>query len=591
MKKLEILIKFLENSDLLDVLGQPNILILLAIVLFLMGLNLLSSSGKKSQRTSASLADRTVKYNLAKEGVRQLNKFNIKNICLYSGSFKNWQTNPILLWVGIFIFNFPPSLFIPSANPGIEVLGAPGMGKTFSVIDRLLLSAIEQFFPITLYDYKSGGDQGEGGQTPLIASFAAIHGYSVRIFAPGKDYTCTINPLDFIKDATDISGAETLAKTFQANLRDQNSKTDDFFGSAGERLLYASFLWAKNTIYPDLAMAFSFLKLPDLDKRLRYALEQKTLPLWNEVTLSQFMSFLDAAETRDGIMGGAQHIASIFIRPDMLPCMLGSSNVSLELGKKEILIFQSDEERQRVYNPLIAGIIELLINRNFSYQRKVPLVLSLDEYPTLKIDESIHWPNRHRSKGLIQIVGYQSKPQLNKYYGKHESEILRVGIKNRFLFNTQNLETEKEWSEVIGQKEVTVRNKSTSYNKGKMGKQISFSDQATLTPILRTDDLRSIPEGSCVYINSHSKKGKRSFIPMLIPKIRVSKKDQLFAKHCEDIWATKIVHKIIEREKGYRSQYSMDEDLRLRLDLAQELLPLPPKDDNKMNIDTMNFML
>lgn len=568
---------------------DPNVLMLCALLLMMALVNFSNLGNKKSLRTQAVLADRIVKYNLAKSAVKQLKNYSVKDICLYCGSFNNWQINPITLWVSIIIFNKLPSLFVPTANPGIEVFGAPGMGKTYSAIDRLLLSAIEQHFPIGLYDYKSAGEKGKGGQTEFIGPAALLHGYKLRIFAPGKAYSCVINAIEFLKDDKDISGAENLAKTFKANLSGQNSKIDAFFDGAGEKLLAAAFLWAKGTTHPDLATAFCFLNLPNLDKRLKYALEQNKLGLWNKISLAQFMSVLDAAETRDGIMGGAQLVASIFIRPDILPCILGKSNVSLNIGSKEILIFQSDEERKRVYNPLIAGIIELVVNHNFSYQRKLPFILSLDEYPTIKIEESIEWPNRHRSKGLVQIVGYQAKPQTNKYYGKNETDILRVGIKNRFFFNTQNLETEKEISELIGHKEVLIKSKSKSYS-SKGGTQTSISYQAQLTPIFRPDDLRSMGLGSCIYINSLAKKRNRSFIPIYLPNMKILKKDDKFIKFCSNLWSTKIVDKLIQKEKTYRAKYNVEQELEIRNKLANELLPLPETQNKDNIIDTFNFL-
>jgi len=581
------LINYLEQSGILELLSSPDILIMLAMICLLW----IASWGrsKKSQRTNAQLADNRVKYNLARTASRQLKKFNIKRVCLYSGSFENWELNPFVLWFKTYLWGQVPCVFVPNANPGIEIIGAPGEGKTFSAIDRLLASAIEQGFPIVLYDYK-GGPMAEGGQIPFIATLAARHGYKVRIFAPGQNYSCTINPLDFIKDSSDISMAQTLAKTFQANLRGDSGRTDGFFGPAGEKLLYASFLLAKKLRYPDLAMAFAILSLPELGKRLAYAKKNKTqaLSVWDDVTFSQFLSVADSAETGGGILAQAQDIAGIFIQADLLPCLMGQTNVSLDLKSKEILLFQSDEERHRVMNPLIAGIIETLVNRNFSHQRKCPLVLSLDEYPTLTIEQSVHWPNRHRSKGLIMIAGYQSKPQLVESYGKNKAEIFRGGLKNRFLFNPQNEETQKEWSELIGKKEIKIENSSRSPSKGGFGSQKSVSEQSLLTSIMNSDDLRSMQEGECIYVNSQSKLKKRGYIPWHIPRIKVSKKDQKLQDDCEAMWSESLIHKITAREDKHRANYDVEQELRNRFTEAERLFPLPA--EAKSEIDTRNFM-
>lgn len=75
------------------------------------------------------------------------------------------------------------------------------------------------------------------------------------------------------------------------------------------------------------------------------------------------------------------------------------------IGEKEILVFQSDIFRQDVINPLLAAIINVVINKNFAVSRKMPLVFGADEFPTIFMPSSPRWPNEHRSKGFVEIWG------------------------------------------------------------------------------------------------------------------------------------------------------------------------------------------
>jgi type IV secretion system protein VirD4 len=562
---------------LLGMLQDPKFIFLIGIFLFLAIAN--SGQTKKGQLTKAVLANNRIKYNLAKTAVKQLKKRQIKNVCLYSGSFKDWQTNWLTLTLKILFTSYPPSLFVPSANQSIEVIGAPGSGKTFGIIDRLLVSAIEQRFPVLLYDYK-GGPGGEGGQIPYIGAYAARHRYKIRIFAPGRDYSCTINPLDFIRDEKDMTMAETIAKNFHDNLRADSGKTDGFFGPAGQRVLFASFLLAKNTKYPDLAMSFALLQLSDFPERLKYAATQNSrhFSQWIQIGFKQIISVANAPETSSGILAGAQDLVTTFIQHDLLRCFIGPSNTSLDLGEKEILIFQSDLARQQVVNPLIAAVVETLINQNFSYQRKIPLVCSFDECRTLKIKNLPNWANEHRSKGFCGIYGYQSIEQLEDAYGKNGASIFRSALGNRFWFNPGNLGTAKNFSETIGQKEVIVKNKSYSRNLGGSGGQRSISEQLQLVPIFRPDDFMSFPQGTCVFINSLLKKGDRGYIPWYLPKVYVSKKDRKIEDECKAIWSKEIVPKLTKKEENTRLVLDLEEELRKRTELAEILFPLPPKE-------------
>jgi type IV secretion system protein VirD4 len=588
---MDYLFDLLQDSGIGEILQQRDIQILLGVAIFFWLFTKLNGRNK-SERTNAMLANRKVKYILSKKGVSQLKKFDIEKLTLYCGSFKNWQVKPIFLWLYTYILGHPPSIFVPTANPGIKVLGIPGMGKTFSVINPLLISAIDQEFPIVLYDYKASKEEendkekkekkslpGGDGQMSFIGGYAARHGYKIRIFAPGKDYSCTINPLDFIINGEDFAMAETLAKTFHANIQGSNKKSDDFFGPSGIKVLQASFLTAKNTQYPDLAMAYAILHLPKLKDRLVYAKERgaEHYTVWNQVGFGQYISAAESDETGAGILAQAELTVGTFIQPDILGCFIGKTNVSLKLGSKELIIFQSDEERKRAINPAISGIIEVLVNKNFSYQRNVPLILSFDEFTSLKIEESTDWPNRHRSKGLIMIVGYQSDPQLVGVYGKEKADSLQSPLNTTFLFNPNNEQTAKRWSADIGKKEIIIKNRSTSYGKGN-GKQTTISEQRILTEIKNPDDINSMPRYAAIYKNADAELNGRASIPWDMPKVRVTGKDKRIAKSSEKIWRQEVAPAIAAGEAKRRVDRDTGVELMKRFKLAEHLYPLPPKE-------------
>jgi type IV secretory pathway TraG/TraD family ATPase VirD4 len=120
----------------------------------------------------------------------------------------------------------------PDAQRGIAVCGGPGSGKTFSVIDPAVRSAINQGFPIILYDFKYPS------QTSRIAGYAAENGYNVRVFAPGYPESDVCNPLDFLKEDTDSLMARQMAEVLNKNFSTggANKSEDPFFTQAGDQL-------------------------------------------------------------------------------------------------------------------------------------------------------------------------------------------------------------------------------------------------------------------------------------------------------------------------------------------------------------------
>ena len=140
-------------------------------------------------------------------------------------------------------------LFLPDAQRGLSVVGGPGTGKTASVIDPAVLSAIDQGFPLVLYDFKYPT------QTSRLVGYAAQRGYDVRIFAPGYPESEVCNPLDFLHSQDDSLMARQFAEVLNRNFNQGGHSTEDkFFTTAGDQLTEAILMLAKGTDYPDLMM-------------------------------------------------------------------------------------------------------------------------------------------------------------------------------------------------------------------------------------------------------------------------------------------------------------------------------------------------
>jgi type IV secretory pathway TraG/TraD family ATPase VirD4 len=140
------------------------------------------------------------------------------------------KKNAVAVWVGTPTQNplekFP--LYLPDAQRGMAILGAPGTGKTVSVIDQAVISVIEQGFPLILWDFKYPT------QTSRLAAYAVKHGYELHTFAPGYPESEVCNPLEFLKDDTDFMMARQFAEVMNQNFKRSGQTSEDgFFGPAG----------------------------------------------------------------------------------------------------------------------------------------------------------------------------------------------------------------------------------------------------------------------------------------------------------------------------------------------------------------------
>ncbi len=575
-----------------DTFASPDILMLLGLGGVLGVVALIFGRGKKNKLTTAKWADRKDKVELVRNTKKLLESDAVDDVALYIGIKKPWHTKRILPELSTLFGGKPPILSLPKANRSIEVTGGPGSGKTFSVIDPLCASAIDQGFSGIVYDYKAD-DKGHGGQIDYLCTHAIRCGYEVSIFAPGRDYTCVINPLDFLQDNNDTTTAANLASTFHANVKGDQGKGDAFFGPAGARLVQALFMLAKGTKYPDLGMAFSFLQLSEFPKRLAKAAEEgsEVLPEWVRVQFDQLIKVADVEKTAGSIEAGAIDVLTDFIQPDLLGCMMGQSTAPSMLGKKQMIFFQSDIFRSDTINPFLAAIIQTYVNYNCSEQRKVPIVCSFDEASTFTITDAPNWANLHRSKGAVFMFAYQNSPQMREAYGKDKAQFLSSGLATKFWFNPGDQETASQYSQYLGDTEIITQNKSRSRNRGSSGGSVSTSDQTHIRPLMSADSINSMGVGECIYMNPTMGGG----VPWHIDRVPIPKEYIKRRKECLELWDEQILPNLIKLEQKARGIYGQSEveqstwlqqELKKRQEEADRLLPLP--DDEKENTNTVS---
>jgi len=458
---------------------------------------------------------------------------------------------------------------LPFANEGGSVAGAPGSGKTFSVIDPAIRSALRCGYPIIVYDSK-------GVQTETHAAYAASLGYHVSIFAPGKPYTGTCNLLDFVKSETDSLMAYQLSYILEKNSAGaapgQASSGKDFFERTGVSLVEAVILLAKLTDYPDLLTVGKILNLPLLIDRIKVLRESQTVSDWVIEAFAQLLSSEDAEKQVAGMIVTAQNVFKRFISKDLLPSFCGKTTIPLDLSEKQILFLQTDIERKDAVTPLLAAVLQLLISRNFSYPRKTPLMVSVDEFPSLYLPAFESYLNELRSAGLIALIGYQNFSQLRKRYGPDGAKAMIAACGTQFFFNPRDFETAKEFSQYLGEKEVTHFTKSRSYGKNHSR---SRNEQVQRVPLVSPDEYLKFRKGECVYVNpGHRSKNGAASVPVRcqvkIPQTEIDIHNKSLAA-----WHSTVRARLIEREMRSNPLGDPNKASRMRAMAADAFLPLP----------------
>ncbi|MGG6242448.1 type IV secretory system conjugative DNA transfer family protein [Nodosilinea sp. AN01ver1] len=464
-------------------------------------------------------------------------------------------------------------LDIPQAQQSIVVAGAPDSGKTYSIIDPAIRSAIAQGFPIAVYDFK-------GSQLAAHAAWAASQGYQVDVFAPGQPYTGICNPLDFLEDETDALMASQLAAVLQKNTqRDGGYRDNDFFNSAGTNLVEAVMMLAKRTPYPDLLMANKILNLSNLPGRIRQAGESGWIPPWTMESFSQLIASEDADKQIAGIVATAQRTFKTFTGKQLVSSFCGKTTIPLDMTGKRILFLQVDIQKRDAVSPLLAAILHLIVTRNFARPRSEPLVIALDELPTLYLPDLPKWINEFRSYGFVGLLGYQNFAQLQHIYGRDLSRALFAACGTKVFFNPKDRETAQEFSGYLGEKDVRVYTRSRS--QGRYGSN-SRSEQCQRVPLMTADQILKLDQGECVFINPAYRGGGEASVPLRV-RVKISKKEQATQARSEALWHSTVQPKLIARCQKQQTLTDLDDENQKRKEIAECLFPLPLSDGQKLS--------
>jgi type IV secretory pathway TraG/TraD family ATPase VirD4 len=555
--------------------------------------NFLSGSNYKGKVATSYWGSNREKSRAARKAKNQILKPTRNSVALYVGTPREMQIRLEKQWYSDGLIKTKPTfynqlispnstLYVPDAQRGIAVIGAAGSGKTFSVIDPLIRSTFDQGFPMCLYDFKFPA------QTKRAVAYAMKRGYGVKIFAPGFPESETCNPLDLLRDEEDAIAAGQLTQVISRNFdRGGNQSGDKFFEEAGDSLVEGILLVTKaiKTLtgedkYCDLMMAQAILSLPNLPTRLEAASKDK-LKVWTSRPLSQLISVKDSEKTAASIIGTAQRMFQRFLKRDFVGAFCGKTTLPLNLDGKQLIVFGLDRNNRDIVGPLLAAILHMIITRNVSrtIPRKNPLVVALDELPTLYLPALVNWLNENREDGFVGILGYQNIAQLEKVYGKELARAILGGTATKFIFNPQDPESAKLFSDYLGEMEIKFSSKSRSTGKG--GGSRSSNEHHQKRHLLEPAQFAKMGTGRAVIINPAYTRGTEAYVPLL-QGVKVPIADIAQMNWSEEKWDF-VRERLIQNNSLQISDSERSQQFLERRELAEKLFPIPEQRENLLS--------
>ena len=373
------------------------------------------------------------------------------------------------------------------------VLGTPGSGKSYAVVNNYIRQMISKGYSCYIYDYKFD-DLSVIAYNTLLNNMDKYKVkpkfYVINFDDPRKSHRCNpINP-EFM---TDISDAYEASYTIMLNLnKTWIEKQGDFFVES-PIILLAAIIWYlkiyKNGIYCTFPHAVELLNKPysDLFTILTFYPELENY-------LSPFMDAWKsgAQDQLQGQIASAKIPLTRMISPQLYWVMTGN-DFSLDINnpnEPKLLCVGNNPDRQNIYSAAL-GLYNSRIVKLINKKGQLKSTVIIDELPTIYFRGLDNLIATARSNKVAVCLGFQDFSQLNRDYGEKESKVVQNTVGN--IFSGQVVgETARTLSERFGK--VLQKRQSVSINR----QDVSTSINTQLDSLIPASKIANLSQGTFV---------------------------------------------------------------------------------------------
>ena len=361
------------------------------------------------------------------------------------------------------------------------VLGTPGSGKSYAVVNQYIKQQIEKGFSMYVYDFKF----------PDLSTIAYNHllnnqlGYKkvptfyvINFDDPSRSHRCNpINP-SFMED---ISDAYESSYTIMLNLnKTWVQKQGDFFVES-PIILFASIIWYLR-IYKDGKYCTFPHAIEFLNKRYEDIFPILTSYPELENYLSPFMDAWlgGAADQLMGQIASAKIPLSRMISPQLYWVMSGDE-FTLDINNPDdpkVLVVGNNPDRQNIYGAAL-GLYNSRIVKLINKKGQLKSSVVIDELPTIYFKGLDNLIATARSNKVAVLLGFQDFSQLTRDYGDKEAKVVMNTVGN--IFSGQVVgDTAKTLSDRFGK--VLQKRQSMTINRNDKSTSISTQMDSLIPP-------------------------------------------------------------------------------------------------------------
>jgi len=350
-------------------------------------------------------------------------------------------------------------------NPyrGTMVLGTPGSGKSYAIVEEYIKQHLQKGFTMLVYDFKY----------PDLSkvTYNYFLKYRKNYNQPPKIYLVNFNepknshrvnpiaPVLIQSQADALASAESLF----LNLNRDYLKRKDFFTASAVNLI-AAIIWFLRGLeggkFCTLAHVIALLSLSD-ERLLNILQHQPDI----RALLSPFMdAFQKKAFKQLAGQTASARIPLARLATKELFWILSGDDVPLDINNPQnpaVLFLASHPKTQQSYGAIF-GLLASTIARVVNEKNRLPLSLIIDELPTIYINGLDNLIATARSNKVSTLLSFQDLAQLERDYGREVANTIFNTVGNK-ITGAVVAETARKVSDMIGK---TIQQRANiSYSK------------------------------------------------------------------------------------------------------------------------------
>ena len=366
-------------------------------------------------------------------------------------------------------------------NPyrGTMVIGTPGSGKTFGLINPAIRQMIAKGFCLCIYDFKFP-DLGQIAYYHYLLkkSKESDYNYNFHVINLNEvEKSKRVNPFakKYVKTLAEAQEmAEAMVSSLQKGGASAGGGADQFFTQSAINFLSSCiyfFATHENGKYSDLPHILSFMNRS-------YKEIFDTLFDHEELfsLLSPFKSAYDnkAFDQLEGQIGTLKIFLSRLATKESFWVFSGDE-VELKITDREnpsIIILASDPATQDINSALYSSVLNRTL-RLVNSKHNLPGGIIADEFPTIYIHKIDNIVATARSNKVAVLLGLQEIPQLKQFYKKEVADTISAIVGNIFSGSARDKNT-LDWLEKLFGK---IKQKSYSQSISQQGTTTSINEK------------------------------------------------------------------------------------------------------------------